>query len=392
MARFLFTVPPLAGHVNPTISLGRELRRRGHDVAWAGPPGELAGMLPDGCTFMPVGSPVRPRPAELHPKAAFRSLWQDVLIPMGHTMAGDLDKLVEWWSPDVLVADQQALAGAVVARRRGLRWATSATTSSELIDPLSAFPSVTGWVRDQLAAFQSALGVPESEATEDPRFSEHLVLVYSTRRLIGEHHQLPPHYAFVGPSIDDRPSPEPFPWDWLDPHVPHVLVTLGTTPIGGADRFFAVVTEALAGARLQAVLVAPPHLLGDREPAGNVLAQERVPQLALLRSMQAVVCHGGHNTVCEALAHGLPLVVAPVHDDQPVIANQVAEAGAGIRVRFARVGPLDLRRAVREVLIRPGYRKAASAIRESFRAAGGTAEAASRLEALAGRHLGAGAA
>jgi UDP:flavonoid glycosyltransferase YjiC (YdhE family) len=51
--------------------------------------------------------------------------------------------------------------------------------------------------------------------------------------------------------------------------------------------------------------------------------------------MSAVVCHGGHNTVCEAVAHGVPLVVTPIRDDQPIIARQVADAGAGIRLHFA---------------------------------------------------------
>jgi hypothetical protein len=43
---------------------------------------------------------------------------------------------IDEFAPDVLVVDQQALAGAVVAERAGLPWATSATTSAELTDPL----------------------------------------------------------------------------------------------------------------------------------------------------------------------------------------------------------------------------------------------------------------
>ena len=54
-----------------------------------------------------------------------------------------------------------------------------------------------------------------------------------------------------------------------------------------------------------------------------------MPQLALLRHVDAVVCHGGHNTLCEALALGLQLVLAPVRDDHPLVADQVVAAGAG---------------------------------------------------------------
>jgi UDP:flavonoid glycosyltransferase YjiC (YdhE family) len=88
--------------------------------------------------------------------------------------------------------------------------------------------------------------------------------------------------------------------------------------------------------------------------------------------------------VCEALAHGVPLVVAPVTSDQPVNAAQVAAAGAGIRVRFARARPEQLRAAVLRVLDDPAYRLAAGRVRDSFVAAGGASAAATHLERLAG--------
>jgi UDP:flavonoid glycosyltransferase YjiC (YdhE family) len=86
--------------------------------------------------------------------------------------------------------------------------------------------------------------------------------------------------------------------------------------------------------------------------------------------------------VCETLAHGLPLVLAPIRDDQPVVADQVVRAGAGVRVRFGRVGPGELRAAVRQVLDEPLFRAAAGDIRRSFEAAGGASAAATQLEAL----------
>ena len=35
MARILFTVPPLTGHINPALSVAAELELLGHDVRWA---------------------------------------------------------------------------------------------------------------------------------------------------------------------------------------------------------------------------------------------------------------------------------------------------------------------------------------------------------------------
>lgn len=102
----------------------------------------------------------------------------------------------------------------------------------------------------------------------------------------------------------------------------------------------------------------------------------------MLPHLDAVVCHGGHNTVCEALAHGLPLVVAPVRDDQPIVAQQVADAGAGVRVRFGRPRADEIHDALCAVVDNGHHRSSARRIQASFAAAGGAAAAADRLEKL----------
>ena len=90
----------------------------------------------------------------------------------------------------------------------------------------------------------------------------------------------------------------------------------------------------------------------------------------------------GDNTVCESLAEGLPLVVAPIRDDQPIIAKQVADAGAGIRVRFARIRAAELRARDRSGAGQPDLSGRARRVADSFRAAGGAPAAADLLEAL----------
>ncbi|MFB7266146.1 glycosyltransferase, partial [Streptomyces nojiriensis] len=216
----------------------------------------------------------------------------------------------------------------------------------------------------------------------DPRFSERLVLVFSTPELVGPEQGFPPHYAFVGPAFGARPPAPGFPWQRLDPARRRVLVSLGTLNQAAGARFYGAVlgaAERLAG-EVQFVLAAPAALIGHAPD--HLLLQESVPQPALLPHLDAVVCHAGHNTVCEALAHGLPLVVAPIRDDQPIVARQVALAGAGVRVRFGRTRAEELRDALTAVLDDPGPRRAARRIQASFAAAGGAAAAADRLEKL----------
>jgi MGT family glycosyltransferase len=393
--RFLIVVPPLAGHVNPTVPLGRELADRGHAVAWAGHTDVLAERLPEGAELLPVADAVPPEVAEAvafhtangtRGPAGFMASWQEFVLPVARQMLACVDA----FAPDVLVVDQQALAGAAVAERRGLPWATSATTSAELVDPLAAVEKIRDWLRGLIRELLLEAGLDEERAaTVDPRFSPQLVLAMTTEALVGPAAGFPDHYALVGPLIGERHDDTPFPWDRLDGR-PLVLVSLGTLNWRGGERFFAAAAEAVvglavagdtaAGDEVQAVFVAPPEVVPD--PPANVLVLPRVPQLALLPRVAAVVTHGGHNTVCEALSHGIPLVVAPIRDDQPVIADQVVSAGAGVRVKFGRVTARVLRDALHAVLTDPAHRAGAERVRDSFAAAGGAPLAADRLEAL----------
>ncbi|MFF6803915.1 nucleotide disphospho-sugar-binding domain-containing protein [Streptomyces sp. NPDC012616] len=395
MSRFLFVVPPLTGHVNPTVGVAAELAARGHSVAWVCPDPELVGRLA-GRAAGPVlacgGAPAGERPADLRGPEALKFLWEWYLLPLAEAMAPGVRAAVEAFRPDVVVADQQAFAGGLVAERLGLPWATSATTSAEFTDPLAGLPKVRQWLDERLTALRATVGDPAGAG--DPRFSPHLVLAFSTPELAGEQPGVPVSgggggggsICWVGPSVSARPSAAGFPWEWLDDGRATVLVTLGTANADVGGRFLEVCRSALRerADRVQGVIVDPSGTPAAREPDKDVLIVPSVPQLALLeRGVGAVVCHAGHNTVCEALWHGTPLVVAPIRDDQPVVAGQVVDAGAGVRVRFGRVTAQRFGVALDSVLDDPGHRAAADRIRTAFRAAGGATAAAARLDALA---------
>ncbi|MFD4525856.1 glycosyltransferase [Streptomyces sp. NPDC058470] len=385
MGRFLFVVPPLVGHVNPAVGTAAMLAARGHDVAWAGHPELIRSLAGADAVVFPCALPedTLSRPAELKGPAAFQFLWESFLIPLADAMAPGVRAAIEAYGPDVVVTDQQAVAGALIAESLGLTWVTSATTSAELIDPLAGMPKVAAWLDGLLADLRARIA--DGSGTADPRFSPHGVLAYTTRALLGPA-ELPDQVWLVGPSIAARPAgPDEFPWTWLEESaLPTVLVSLGTANTDAGVRFLNTAVAALAGMadRVRAVLVDPGGVV-EGPVADNILVRPHVPQLALLERLDAVVCHAGHNTVCETLWHGVPLVVAPIRDDQPIVAGQVVDAGAGVRLRFGRADAAKIAAAVETVLDPSGgHRKAAEEIGESFRAAGGSAAAATRLETL----------
>ncbi|HEX7703646.1 MAG TPA: nucleotide disphospho-sugar-binding domain-containing protein [Kofleriaceae bacterium] len=380
--KFLFVVPPLTGHVNPTISVARVLEARGHDVAWVAHPGKVRPLLPTGARLFSLpervdadhAAAVRDKAATSRGAAALKFLWEDFLVPLARSMRPGVEAAVTEFAPDVMCVDQQAVAGGLVARARGIRWATLATTSAGISDPLAALPQVKRWFDDLIHSLELEAGLPRAG-----ELSPHLVLALTTSALVPA--PFPAHFKLVGPSITDRPETTGFPFEQLTR--PCVLVSMGTVNADASGRFYDVTVEALADQPYQVILVAPPELV-PRTPA-NFIVRAYVPQLALLSRVDAVVCHGGHNTTCEALAHGLPLVIAPIKDDQPIVADQVVAAGAGIRIKFGRVHAPELRDAVARALTEPALRTAAARVRASFTAAGGATTAATHLETLGAR-------
>lgn len=401
MARFLFVVPPLHGHVNPTVAAGDALTRAGHQVAWCGYSPFLVDVVPDPGAVLRVGDEVpgalgdvQRRAAGLRGAAALKFFFEEFLVPLADAMVPGVEKAVDSFGPDVVVVDQQTVpvrwwrAGGACRGRPVPPRRPSSSTRSPSCRGCASGPTACWW----RCKWRTATPPPRRPAR--PCASRRTWSWPSPPRhcsgtpVAGR--RWPEHWAFVGPAVAGRgPTMGALDWPWepSDPR-PAVLVSLGTVNAETGGRFFAVAADAFAGSGVRAMIVAPPAMVAD--PPENVVVRARVPQLLVLDRVDAVVCHAGHNTVAEALAVGLPLVVAPIRDDQPVVAQQVVDRSAGIRVRYGRVRPADLRQAVEAVLSEPAYRQAAQRIQSSFAAAGGAVAAAARLQALAGEPVGPG--
>jgi len=381
VARFLFIILPVTSHLHPALAIAQDLSDNGHEVAWCGAESDLRPLVGPAATIYPTGKRAYRQYAESG-MAAARVLWDGYLIPVNRFIWPAADRAVADDRPDVVVADQYALAGALAAVRHGACWASLCTGAMELTPP-AELPGLAAWVRTKLAQAWAMTDLPPDE-TIDLRFSPHLVIALTTSALTGAA-PLPASCVLVGPALGRRPAVPGFAWDGWDPVRRHVLVTVGTASEHMARDFYARAAAGLGplADRLQAVLVASGGLVP--EPPRHALTAARVPMLDLLPRLDAVICHGGMGTVTEALAHGVPLVLAPMRHDQPVVARQVAQAGAGVEVSFESATPADLTNAVRAVLEEPGYRASARRIGDSFAAAGGARAAAAHLAALAAR-------
>ncbi len=382
MARFLLAAPPLVGHALPLAAVARELEERGHDVAWVVHERHVGHLLPPGATVYGLDDD---HAQELHVRLGERleasalratlTVFDDYFCPLARETLADVERAVADFRPDVLFVDEHAYAGAFAARRAELPWATSAP-SFQLLVELTSFPPVRRFIGERLAALQRDCGL---EPVDAPGRSPHGVVLYTARAFLGEA-SLPPNYLFVGPVTSGMPGDEPFPWERLRRR-PRILVTLGTVVRSAGRRVYEATIEAFGGTDLEVVLGAPPDI-APASPPGNVIVLPWLPNDRLMQQVDAVVCHGGVNTVHEALRHDLPLVIAPGAYDHAVVGGAVARSGAGIVVRSRRPRAAELREAVETVLGEPSYRQAAAELGASFRAAPGAGGAADFLEEL----------
>lgn len=379
MARILLTLLPLTGHLNPALALADALERRGHEVAWAVHVEEMGNRLPAGATIYSLDAGrLRPAPASRQVRGldSVRLFFEDYAMPLTAQSLAPLEWAVRDFRPAAIATDYQMPAGAWVARQFRIPWVSLVTTTASI---LKMSPPVSDWVAAQYMDLQRRYLVPELVA-DFPDFSPHAVAVFSIEALAAE----PPArvdapLTFVGPARGGKRRIVGFPWQWLRADCRKLLVSLGTVSRDLESRFYETIIEAMKGLpQVQAVLVAP-EALAARAP-DNVLVKEYVPQLELLERVDGVVCHAGHNTVCEALLNGLPLIVSPIRDDQPVIARRVVECGAGLFLRHGKVTPSSARTAIESLLNDPQYSRNAKRLQEQLQATSGAAAAADLIE------------
>jgi zeaxanthin glucosyltransferase len=386
VARFLFVIVPVTARTWPAVAIGDALAASGHEVAWCGPESALRPLLRPDAILYPTG---KRSYREFHEvgTAAVRELWDQYLTPLNRFIQGPVDRAVADYQPDVVVADQYALAGTLAAYARGVPWASLVFGALELTPPAED-GGLREYVRSKLERAWATAGLPVDDQV-DLLFSPYLVIATTSRALTGPV-PLPDNCVLIGAAIGPRRTDPGFSWDWWDPGRRHVLVTAGTLSAhlvhGFVPRMMAAL-EPMAG-RVQVVLNASADLMPDPPP--HVLVAPRLPMLELMPRLDVVVCTGGQSTVNEALLHGVPLIIAPIRLGELSVAGQVTREGAGLEVSFADAAPAQLAAAVTALLDEPGYRARARQIGEEYVAAGGTSAAAARLVALAaGRRAGA---
>ena len=394
---------PAHGHINPTLSVVRELvRRQERVVYYATEPFEPA-IRETGALFRPYSPRLR-MPEHGPGPFAQVSTTLDTLLDFSLAVLDDHLAEVRCLHPGPILFDSFAPWGPMVAELLDLPGIAS--VPSILIDGAIAGRYGTGappedsrltpqWYGGFRTRCRNGLrGYGLAEPPAPPQLLQtygDLNVVYTSRLFqpMAESFE-PERFQFVGPCFAFRPEEPEFPFERLDssPDRPLVLVALGTV-YGNQPQFLCACLRELAGAPWRVVLST-----GGDLPAGslgpipeNCIVRARVPQIEILRRAAVFVTHGGMNSVQEALYHGVPMVISPQAADQFWIAARTAELDAGV-VLEPEMRPGAIRAGVEQVLSGAGYAAAAGRIGASLQAAGGAAKAAGEIQRFLRRTAG----
>ena len=332
--RLLFACQPVRSHFHSLVPIALEAQALGHTVGvasgpWLEPLVRRLGFdfLPCGMDYDPADSPLLRLPGQEHLVEAPMVVRQLVgfATGLGPLFARDLLARGPAWRPDLIVREPVEFGSAIAAERWQIPYAS--VMWAIYVNPRFL-------MREAFAGACDDFGLDADTVIDG--FDRHLVVRYLPPSWQIALSPDPPATAAFRTAPFDR-SMQGAPPARLErlPARPTVCVTLGLS-FSQAPHVFRAIIDALDGVDAHAILTVgtnlDPALVGPLPP--NVVVERYVPFSLLLPDCDAMVFHGGFNSLHAALWHGLPSVVIPQEGgDQGPTAQTVAELGLGLHVR-----------------------------------------------------------
>lgn len=375
--------PPVRGHLNPMLTLGRELTSRGHQVFVVVPRHRMQLVEQAGFTALLAGEPEEARGelqagmSRLGERSGMRAILQTSRLL--HTAVAitlrDVPGLLRESHISALLIDQFSPAAAIVAERMNLPYVVCCNALASQMDvavppPSTGFRYRTGFaarLRNRAACRVARVLFGLHGRNSGTEGVSPLMLLMNPERyglaLLAQQpaffdlppSRLPDHFHYTAPwHMPERDDTTPFPWEWLDGR-PLIYASLGTLQ-NRLRHIYAMIAQAVDGLPVQLVLglgdPASRHVIPPRE---NVLAVPFAPQVRLLARAALAITHAGLNTALECLSSGTPMICMPITNDQPGVARRVEWLGVGEVQWPNRATPARLRASILRGLDRSLY-------------------------------------
>jgi len=153
--------------------------------------------------------------------------------------------------------------------------------------------------------------------------------------LLGPTRDLPPNFLQVGPVIWSPDLPLPSWVKDLDRKRPVIYVTMGSS---GHTDLFRMILDTFRGSRYQVIVSTGGQIdLRKDEIPEDFYVEKYLPGDKIMEMADIVICHGGNQTVYQAVQAGTPTIVIATHLDQEWGGEMLEEHQAGIFLTIIRV-------------------------------------------------------
>lgn len=359
---------PFSGHTNPTLELAKVLVTLGHHVSYVHAPEWREKIERTGAQFIPYDNYPDTLPPSRKEWRSFTVAYETVLR-VGENF-------------DCLIYEMLFISGKALADRLGIPAFRLFSTFALNERVISDFAKTGGWQLTAIFRYKTLLNFLSKrlqkrfgwaypnliqEITQNSPTLNFTYTIAAFQPYIDSFD--PSRYHFVGPSMGDRGESA---FDFSKMCAPIIYISLGTL-LNTSVTFFETCIKAFKGQPVSVILSIGKTI--KREQLGdlpdNVFVYSYVPQLEILQRASLFITHGGMNSVNESLYHGCPMLVVPMGNDQPRVAQQVAALHLGEILPHKGLSPDRLRETAYSILQDHSYKKTLEGFKQLSQSAGG---------------------
>ncbi|MCQ1530490.1 macrolide family glycosyltransferase [Lutispora saccharofermentans] len=384
MSKIVFFSIPAYGHTNPTIAVVDELVKRGHEVWYYSFSMFQNNIEKAGAKFISCDGYLPEFTPDIEKKVGKDFA---ALIEMGADTTVNLDKKVcaelKEFKPDCIVSDSICIWGKLFAIKLDIPYICSTTTFAmnrytaklmkqspkEMLRMLAGIPRINKKIKllqEKGFKVKNFISMIQNDNETD-------TIVYTSKEFQPMAETFSDKYAFVGPSflvpeIEQNEKKHPL-----------IYISLGTV-LNQNIHFYQNCIQALADVDCQIIMS-----VGEKTDISSFVrlpdhfkVYPRVEQLKVLQQADVFITHCGMNSISESLYFGVPSVLFPLHSEEAMVANRVAELNAGKRLKSDAAS--SIREIVLQVLNDQSYKRNAEVISKSLQEAGGAGAAANKIE------------
>ena len=336
-------------HISRPLIVAKELRKRGHEVIFAGHNPKDRFISNEGFKVLPLDQPDPDKLFGRIRKGELRFVKAEEL----ETMVEDDLRLFKEVQPDLVLTDGR-FSAPISTGIENLKHAAIVNVSSTEYRSLPYIPFfewVPNWILERESSPRKLLDILNlklemfvfDNATSifkklSKKFNLHS-MVTATNCLTGKDitlladiseyfptRNLPANYYYIGPLTWKSTSPQPSWWPPKKSDKPLIYVTMGTT---GISDFFHKAYELFKASEMTAIITTGAQVSDLENINGKIYVEPFIDGDLAMEASDLVVCHGGNGTIYQALQHGKPIIGIPTIPDQKFNMRRVESLGIG---------------------------------------------------------------